>query len=89
MQPLDGSGPASRLVQDHFGNSRIEFTDDAVEFHLTHSEWIRVLRVCGFTVEDMVEVRPQERAQPRRPVVSTEWARRWPSEEIWVARKTR
>ena len=87
--PMDGTPAGNRLVNDHFGDSRIEFSDDdAVEFHLTHSEWIRVLRANGFVVDDLIEVKPARRAQPRRHFVSTDWARRWPSEDIWIARKT-
>lgn len=88
--PPDGTIPSNRLVRDYFGEARLEFMDDeAIEFHLTHSEWIRVLRASGFVVERLVEVRPPPRAVPRRPFVIVEWARRWPSEEIWVARKAR
>jgi hypothetical protein len=40
-------------------------------------------------VENLIEVRPPEGATPRFDFVSVEWAQRWPSEEIWVARKAR
>ena len=36
-----------------------------------------------------VSVRPPEGATSRYPFVTSEWARRWPSEEIWKARKKR
>jgi hypothetical protein len=58
-----------------------------VEFHLTHGEWIRRLRACGFRVEDLIEVRPPEDAVTRYPYVARDWARRWPCEEVWRARR--
>jgi SAM-dependent methyltransferase len=86
--PTDGSPVSERLVRDYFSRYRVEFdSDGAVEFHLTHGHWIRILRACGFVVENIVEVRPPPDATPRYEYVSVEWARRWPSEEIWVARK--
>ena len=86
--PTDGSETTDRLVRSYFSTYRVEFPDeDAVEFHLTHGHWVRLLRASGFVLENLIEVRPPRGAQPRFEFVSTEWARRWPSEEIWVARK--
>lgn len=77
-----------RLTRDYFSRYRVEFAeDDAVEFHLTHGHWIRLLRKSGFVLDELIEPRPQKRAKPRYSLVSTDWARRWPSEEIWVATK--
>ena len=88
---LESDGPAGdRLVRDYFGMHRVEWPDaEGVEFHLTHGDWVRVLRDNGFEIEDLIEVRAPEGAQ-RHPVydyVTPEWARRWPAEEIWKARK--
>ena len=86
--PSDGSSAGTSLVRDYFSHYRIEFGDDAgVEFHLTHGQWVRLLRACGFAVENLIELRPDVNAASRYKLVPLEWARRWPSEEIWVARK--
>jgi hypothetical protein len=58
-----------------------------VEFHLGHGDWIRLLRGSGFEVEDLIELRPAESATTRYPHVTVDWARRWPAEEVWVARR--
>lgn len=85
----DGGPAQDRLVRDYFGIGAIEFAaDNVVEFHLTHGGWVRALGEAGFVLEDLVEVRPPAGAKPRFDFVSVEWARRWPSEEIWIARKT-
>jgi SAM-dependent methyltransferase len=86
--PEDGSAPGTALVRDYFSNYRVEFgSDNGVEFHPTHGDWIRLLRSTGFVIERLIELRPPEGAKARYELVDIEWARRWPSEEIWVARK--
>ena len=86
--PEGGGQAGERLLRDFFSHSRMEFEDDgAVEFHSTHGNWIRLLRKSRFEVENLVEVRPPPDATPRYEFVTLEWARHWPSEEIWVARK--
>ena len=85
----DAEGPAgTTLRRDYFGMHRFEWPDDdSVEFHITHGDWIRLLRRTGFDIEDLVELQAPPDATSRSPFVSGEWARRWPSEEVWVARR--
>jgi SAM-dependent methyltransferase len=84
----DGGQAGDRLVRSYFGSYRVEFPeDDTVEFHPTHSQWIQLLGATGFALENLIEVRPPHGAKPRLDFASVEWARHWPSEEIWVARK--
>jgi len=78
------SGEALALSQ--FGMRRFEWKDGSVEFHLPHGELIALLRRCGFTVEALHELQAPEGASSRHDYVTPHWARRWPSEEIWVAR---
>jgi hypothetical protein len=47
---------------------------------------IRLLRANGFEVLDLVELRPGDDATTGYPFVTLDWARRWPSEEVWRAR---
>jgi SAM-dependent methyltransferase len=77
-----------RLARPQFGMWRFEW-DGGVEFHLAHGDWIRLLRGSGFDVERLVELQAPEDAvdHPYYDFVGAEWARRWPAEEIWVARK--
>jgi SAM-dependent methyltransferase len=77
-----------RLARPQFGMRRFEW-DGGVEFHLAHGDWIALLRSAGFDVERLVELQaPAEAADhPYYDFVGAEWARRWPAEEIWVARK--
>jgi len=52
-----------------------------------NGDWIRLLRRNGFEVEDLIEIRPPDDATSRYKFVSLDWARRWPSEEVWKALK--
>src|SRR5262249_23300947 len=79
---------SDRLLRPAFGMYRVEWPGDpGVEFHLSHGDWLRLLRRSGFDVEDLIEVRPPEGATTRYPYVTQEWARQWPAEEIWKARR--
>ena len=86
---LEADGPATdRLRRPYFGMHRTEWPDsDGVEFHLGHGDWIRLLRTNGFEVTDLIELRPPAGATSTYPWVTAEWARSWPSEEVWRARR--
>ena len=80
-----------RLMRSHADLGRIEWPDDdeGVNYHLAHGEMIRLLRKNGFEILAL-----HERLAPGSTedhtyydYVPAEWARRWPAEEIWVARK--
>jgi SAM-dependent methyltransferase len=77
------------LQRDWFGMRRFEWPDDeSVEFHLTPGQMIRVLRENGFEVEALIDIQAPLGAPPNRfEYMTYEWARRWPSEEVWKARK--
>jgi SAM-dependent methyltransferase len=81
--------PGAVLRRDYFGLHRVAWPDDpSVEFHLGHGDWVRLLRANGFDLEDLIEVQPAEGATTQfGHVARLDWARRWPSEEIWKARK--
>ncbi len=86
-------GPVEeRLHRPQFGMHRFEWPDagGAVEYHLSHGDWIDLLRAHGFEVERLVEVQAPERAESHSyyDYVTAEWGRQWPAEEIWVARRT-
>ena len=77
-----------KLRNDYFGMRRLDY-EGQVEFQLPYGEWIRLFRSSGLLVEDLVELRPPEKASTTyEDYVPLEWARRWPAEHIWKARKT-
>jgi len=79
---------SERLERPYFGLHRFDWADDgSSEFHLGYGEWIRLLRANGFEIEDLVEIQPPAEATTSSPFVTLEWARRWPCEQVWKARK--
>jgi SAM-dependent methyltransferase len=89
VEDYEDAGPADeRLKRDYFGMYRFEWPDtEGIEFHLGYGDWIRLLRASGFDVEDLIELRAPEGATTSYGFVDAAWARRWPSEEVWKARK--
>lgn len=90
----DDDAPAdTQLHRDYFGMHRFEWrradgTVEDVEFHLAHGDMIRLLRSCGFEIEDLIEIQAPAAATGWFPYVPVEWAQRWPSAEAWKVRKT-
>lgn len=75
------------LHRDYFGLHRLE-DDEAVNFQLPYSEWIELFRTHGFEIDDLIEPQPGPDARSTYWEGSElEWARRWPSECIWKARR--
>lgn len=73
---------------DYFG--RVEWPDEeGVEYILQHGDWIRLLRANGFEVLALHELRAPADAETHGyyDYVTAEWAKRWPCEDVWVARR--
>lgn len=84
---LDDDDPGERVIRDYF-DLRAYDDDQMVGFQLPYGEWIRLFVANGFVVEDLVELRPPEGEESSyRSPASTAWARRWPLEHVWKARR--
>jgi SAM-dependent methyltransferase len=86
--PAEGGVAGERLLRGQRGLSPVAWPGGGVEHHLSHGEWIAVLRKHGFIVEALHELYPPDgSASPDYyEIVSAEWASQWPAEELWVAR---
>ena len=86
-------GPATESLQrPQRGLGRLEWPGEVgVEWQLPHGELFRLLRRAGFDVVDLVELYPPDDAVDHSyyQTASVDWARKWASEEIWVAEKNR
>ena len=83
-----------RLLRPQFGTGpRYDWRSigGGIEFHLPHGAWIELLRRNGFEIEALHELGAAEGSATHEYYdwVSADWARKWPSEDLWVARKTR
>ncbi len=85
----DAGTVGERLLRDQRGLRAVSYKgEEGVEFHLAHGEWIATLGRHGFVVEALHELyAPDGAGATRFDWLDPGWARRWPFEEIWVARK--
>jgi SAM-dependent methyltransferase len=86
------TGPVlEQLQRPQFGMHRFDWTsdNDGIAFWLAHGDWIRLLRANALDVLDLIEIYPAADAVTHEyyDYVPAEWAKQWPSEEIWVAAK--
>jgi SAM-dependent methyltransferase len=89
---MDYEGITERLMRPQRGLHRLDWDDTGeVEFHLGHGDWVELLRSNGFEVERLLEIFAPDDAETHAYYkhVTAEWARQWPAEELWVARKRR
>jgi SAM-dependent methyltransferase len=80
--------PATECLQrPYFGLHRLDWDDGSVTFNLGYGDWIRVMHASGFDIDDLIEIQAPEGATTSFPIVTPQWARQWPCEEIWKAHK--
>ncbi|MGH3111318.1 MAG: class I SAM-dependent methyltransferase [Gaiellaceae bacterium] len=85
---LDDS-TSTTLQRPQRGMYRIDWPEGEVGFHLSHGDMFRLLGESDFRVERFVELYAPDDAEthPHYSYVTPDWARKWPAEEIWIARK--
>ncbi len=78
-----------RLFRPYRDMHRFEWPgeNEGIEFHLGFGDMLRLLRGNGFELEDYLELYAPEGATTSFEWANDEWARSWPVEEIWKARK--
>ncbi len=77
-----------RLQFDYAGLGRMALGEGTIDWALSPSAWIRVLASHGFDVEDLVELcAPPHATTTYEDFAPPKWARRWPAEWIWKARR--
>jgi len=81
-------GADTRLHRSYFELDAAPEGDGAADYKLTDGGWIRLLRANGFSIEALTELRPSEGATTTyTDYVHYDWARSWPGEHLWKARK--
>lgn len=86
--PAEGGVAGVELLRPQRSLRRIEWPGAGVEHHPGHGDWIRELRRAGFGVEALHEVHAEEDSTMPEyyDIVTDDWARSWPAEDLWVAR---
>ncbi len=88
----EADGPLGReLLRPYFGLYKSHWPDcpGETEFHLTHADWIALLRANGFVIERLVELQAPSEKMTEAARAYDDWGTRWPVEEVWIVRKTR
>ena len=79
-----------QLRRPQFGMYRLDWPDNdgAVEYHLAAGQLIDLLRANRFELERLVELQAPASAETHSfyDYVTADWGRKWPAEEVWVAR---
>jgi SAM-dependent methyltransferase len=77
-----------RLSMPFADLGRMEFSEGTIDWSLPASAWIRLLRGYGFDIDDLVELcAPDDGTTTYEEFAPHKWARRWPAEWIWKARR--
>jgi hypothetical protein len=77
-----------KLHIDYAQLGRMALDEGTIDWVLPPGAWIRVLRANGLEVEGLVELCASEGASTTYvEFAPPKWARRWPAEWIWKARR--
>ncbi|NUR27777.1 MAG: class I SAM-dependent methyltransferase [Catenulispora sp.] len=79
-------GPAEAVLRRPLFGLRQTEDGMGIEFQLPHGDMIRLLRSCGFVIEDLVEIQAPQPAERDFGEVTGAWAHQWPSDEVWKVR---
>ena len=84
----DAQRQTRKLQIEYRQLGRMSPDEGTIDWALPPSEWIRVLRSNGFDVEDCIELcAPADAHTTYTEFAPPRWARRWPAEWIWKARR--
>ncbi len=90
---VDGAEPTGyTLERAYFGLDAIDWTaatedPGGIEFNRPISEWLALFRRVGFEVLDYRELQAPDDADGVQFWTPAEWAKRFPSEQVWWLRK--
>jgi SAM-dependent methyltransferase len=91
-QDFESDAPAGRTLRNpYFGMHRIDWREPdgrtGTEFNLPISEWLALFDRVGFDVLAYHELRAPRGGAEVRFFVDADWARDYPSEQVWKLRK--
>lgn len=91
--PLDGADTDLGLHRPYRGMTGVDWTEVEIDpsgvcFNLTLSDWIALFTEVGFQVTGYQELFAPEGARGSRGGVPADWAKSYPSEQVWSLVKT-
>jgi SAM-dependent methyltransferase len=86
--PMADEPTSETLQRPQRGIGRIDWPEEASDFHQPHGDRIALLRDTGFQIEALHELyAPDGDPAEVRYFKSRGWGQKWPCEEVWVARR--
>ena len=90
--PLSGAENDLRLHRPYRGMrgndySQVEIEPGGVCFNLTFADWMALFAEIGFAVEGYHELYAPESITETRHMIPADWARDYPSEQVWKLRR--
>lgn len=87
--PAEGGFAGDRLLRGPAELTPVTWPGGGTEHHPGHGRWIAELRAAGFEVLALHELHPPDDAATHEhyDIVTAAWARTWPAEDLWVARR--
>ena len=87
--PAEGGFAADRLLRSQRDLAHVAWPGAGIEHHPGHGKWIGHLVSAGFVVDALHELyAPANAPTPEYyDIATSEWARRWPVEDVWVAHR--
>jgi SAM-dependent methyltransferase len=86
--PTEEGLAEERLCRPQRGMNRVRWPGGGVEYHPSHGDWVRILTANGFVVEQLRELYASLDADAPEyyEIASSDWAAKWPVEDLWSAR---
>ena len=90
--PPNGDLTNSRLHRSYFDLHSVDWREveidpGGIEFNLPISEWFRLFQDVGFEVLTYQELQAPAQLSGPCHYTTAEWARKFPSEQVWKLRK--
>ncbi len=91
--PLNGADVEAVMHRPYKGLTgadwtTVEIDPGGIEFNRTFADWLALFRETGFEVVNYQELYAPDKSREKPFVVSAEWARNYPSEQVWHLQKT-
>jgi SAM-dependent methyltransferase len=85
--PPDEGVAEERLRRPQRGMNRVHWPGGGIEYHPSHGDWVRILRANGFVIEQLCELYAPLHAEVPEyyEIASSDWAAKWPIEDLWSA----
>ena len=89
--PDEGGFAGEQLLRPQRALRRVSWSGGGIEHHASHGDWTHVLVDAGLVIDELRELYAPTDAVTHDyyGIVTNEWARQWPAEDVWIAHRPR